>query len=136
MTPRLVNAGGRPMHDPDVKQAFGLQPKDKWPVQGMTPRLVQGVWCGVDVMRFDQGFRIRAWAECPNCRRRMPIGRLNQHWELVHDVDHWLDVLRKVDKLSDEDLVDEERVRQRLASYGFTGRIKMTARLIAGRVRK
>jgi hypothetical protein len=130
MTARLVNAHGRAAHDPDVKEFFGLDRKAKWPTEGMGARLIQGVLCGVDMLRPGH-FRIRAWAECPECGRRMPIGRLNQHWERVHDVERWLTVLRTVDRLTPGELADVDFVMERIAIHATNENLHKPRRAIA-----
>lgn len=74
---------GRGAFDNAVKVMFGLQPKDKWPEQGMARRTVQGIHVWVEPIRLNADgrvkFSIRAMAQCPACHRTMPIGRLQQH---------------------------------------------------------
>lgn len=72
------NWPARQAFDTEVKVMFGLQPKDKWPEQGMARRNLAGnIECWVEPIR--PGFHIRARALCPVCMRNMPIGRLQQH---------------------------------------------------------
>lgn len=69
---------GRPAFDSDVKRFFGLEPKDKWPEQGMPRRTIDGIHCWVDPLTYGK-FTIRAKCMCPVCHKVMPIGRLAQH---------------------------------------------------------
>lgn len=77
---------GHRTFDWDIKQAFGLGPKDKWPESGMPERSIGGVTCWVKpVLRTDGGralFSIRARCKCPKCGAEMAIGRLRQHMEI------------------------------------------------------
>jgi hypothetical protein len=73
----------RQAFDPEVKKFFGLDPKEKWPEQGMPRRTIQGIHCWVEpIARRSDGrakFTIRAKAVCPKCQKAMPIGRMQQH---------------------------------------------------------
>ena len=65
----------------DMKFFMGLDPKDKWPKDGLPPRIVQGwkVWVApLSKFRIDNGFH-RVRAQCPNCSQVMSAGRTHQH---------------------------------------------------------
>lgn len=65
-------------HDPAVKILFGLDPKAKWPKEGMPERRIQGIVCWVEPLGTYANF-MRARCICPECGQRFPIGRLKQH---------------------------------------------------------
>jgi hypothetical protein len=87
----LRDPHGYVAHDTVVKALFGLDPKAKWPVEGIAPRIIQGITCWVEPLRFrnTQGrrpaFGLRAMCKCPECGKTMPIGRLAQHARRVHN---------------------------------------------------
>lgn len=77
-------------HDADVKGFFGLQPKDKWPDEGMPSIFIPtraGQVQAFVISKEDasiQGRFQRCLCLCPNCSETVPLGRLNQHWA-VHE---------------------------------------------------
>lgn len=94
----LKNSYGRTAHDPDVKELFGLNRKAKWPEDGLPSRYIQQILCWVDpipqrhVLDVKRNFQLRAMALCPICNEQkgknsvaIPIGRLHQHWKMVHE---------------------------------------------------
>jgi hypothetical protein len=73
---------------------LGLKPTQHLPVEGMPPRLIQGIriWVepqkepGAKVSRRNKRSTHRVMAECPICLKVMSAGRLHQHAE-IHA--HW-----------------------------------------------
>jgi hypothetical protein len=72
-------------HDSDFKIIFGLDPKKKWPAEGMPEREAQGfkmyVMSIADARKKYPGknrpHRVRVI--CPVCSKDMSAGRLHQH---------------------------------------------------------
>lgn len=85
MTRALRDERGRPMSEDKVKVQFGINPKSKWPLEGMPPIMIQGIKCWVGPMRHRRDitrrphFGLRAMCECPQCGRTVTISRLPQH---------------------------------------------------------
>jgi len=70
--------GNRWFFDPDIKELFGLKPKDKWPDAGMPVQPIQGIFSWVEP-RTPGKFKIRAKCQCFVCGKTVAIGRLAQH---------------------------------------------------------
>jgi hypothetical protein len=78
---------GDTMHDAARKRAFGLQPKDKWPDEGLQPIGINTSWGVVlhEVRRKDDPLKLgtnkgrRAVACCPVCYTPVCAGHLGQH---------------------------------------------------------
>lgn len=67
-----------------MKILLGLDPKSKYPAEGMPPRTIQGVTVWVEPLKGEtpnHGKRHthRVMAKCPNCHQKMSAGRLHQH---------------------------------------------------------
>jgi hypothetical protein len=78
------------MSDSERKRLFGLEPKDKWPAEGMPVRSIGGgwvVWVRPLVGGPERDFSGRVWrrmrhrcmARCPHCEREFSAGRIGQH---------------------------------------------------------
>lgn len=80
-----------PMHNPQVKEAFGLPLKAKWPAEGLPKREIQGITCWVEPMaapiyaqRYGKTVKVksskhRTFGICPACNATIPLGRMEQH---------------------------------------------------------
>lgn len=74
----------RNVHSDGMKILMGLHPCKKWPLEGMPPRIIQGVKVWVKPIGPDpkQGWRRnthRVMAQCPLCGFECSAGRLFQH---------------------------------------------------------
>ena len=92
----LVNKYGRPAHDEDTKELFGLDRKAKWPKEGLEARRIQDILCWVERSdpdptksphRGQWPSGPRAQCRCPLCHLTLPIGRLRQHIKHSHPAD-------------------------------------------------
>ena len=68
----------------ELCQMLGLAPKQKLPVEGMAPRLIQGilVWVNPLPEATKSGWRrfsLRVRARCPQCEKEFAASRLIQH---------------------------------------------------------
>jgi len=67
----------------DLKAFMNLSPRNKWPKDGLPPRMIQGwlVWVApLSSDSRDNHRRIhRVRAKCPNCSQVMSAGRTHQH---------------------------------------------------------
>jgi hypothetical protein len=68
-------------HEGDLKKMFGLEPKKKWPAEGLPPRNIQGikVWVNPRTTATQENQFHRCRAECPRCLKILSAGRLHQH---------------------------------------------------------
>lgn len=75
------------MHDAERKRAFGLQPKDKWPAEGLSLRIIETDWGPIihevrftgDPLNAGTNKGRRAVAFCPTCAIWVCAGHLGQH---------------------------------------------------------
>lgn len=98
----------RPMHCSEMLETLGVT-SGRLPLEGMTPRMVQGVnvWVLPFMPKFRKGYdgnpvRVkssthRVMCSCPGCGTAMSVGRLHQHkcvepvsqtWLRQHRPDH------------------------------------------------
>ena len=72
----------------ELCQMLGLAPKQKLPVEGMEPRLIQGILVWVNPLpevkldwrgRPQRRFTLRVRARCPQCEKEFAASRLIQH---------------------------------------------------------
>jgi hypothetical protein len=84
-------------YDRDVKAAFGLAEKAKWPAEGMTKRVVLlggfSITAWIDPIRVRNNtrrprFGLRAMCSCPVCGQIMPLGRVRQHAKFHEGQNH------------------------------------------------
>lgn len=68
-------------HSNDMKRFFGLDPKKKWPANGMAAITIQGVPVFVISLAQAKERKVfhRVRANCPACNMEMSAGRLHQH---------------------------------------------------------
>lgn len=77
----LKTEKGWPLFEHGLKVAFGLRREQKWPEEGLEPRIVQGVTIYILSKARAKELRTfhRARAVCPDCHKAMSAGRLRQH---------------------------------------------------------
>lgn len=68
-------------HSDGMKMLMGLEPKQKWPAEGINFKVVQGVGIYVLSLNEAKAFKVfhRVRAICPKCGKHMSAGRLFQH---------------------------------------------------------
>lgn len=71
-------------HSNGMKILFGLNPKQKWPAEGLPARTINGIKIWVNPLQGEKpnhGKRHthRVRAKCPYCGQEMSAGRINQH---------------------------------------------------------
>lgn len=85
-SPIIHDAYGLNAHTSEIKKLFGLRPEQKWPKEGMPPRVIQGVQVWVlsvpGAKYFGRLHRVRC--ACLFCDKTLSLGRLHQHM-LVHN---------------------------------------------------
>lgn len=80
---RSLSNSFRQAHSGEMRTLLGLRYNEKLPVEGMPPRIIQGikVWVtplGPNPTKYKRSnHRVRA--ECPTCHRDISAGRLKQH---------------------------------------------------------
>lgn len=78
----IKNERGWNVHDTQVKRFFGLDPKKKWPAEGLPAIEIQGFTVYVKSLeesRNGQKRPHRVTVICPICNKHMSLGRLHQH---------------------------------------------------------
>lgn len=68
-----------PVREDGLKQLMGLDPKKKWPREGVPVQVIQGIEVYVQPWVPRGRFCLRARAICPGCSKDFAAGRISQH---------------------------------------------------------
>lgn len=68
-----------PVREDGLKTLMGIDPKKKWPRDGMPVQVIQGIEVYVTPFVPRSRFHLRARAICPGCKADFAAGRIAQH---------------------------------------------------------
>lgn len=68
-----------PAREDGLKILMGLDPKKKWPREGMPVQVIQGIKVYIKPFVPRGRFKLRARAICPGCDKDFAAGRIAQH---------------------------------------------------------
>ncbi len=78
----LKDQRGWPMHNSQLREAMGLDPKKHLPIEGTEPVMVTGLLVRVFPKMTKNRFEHRTRAQCPECNKWIEAGHFGQHWRI------------------------------------------------------